>query len=459
MTMPSVARQVYLNAEAIEAARLSRMAGAWAAYYGQMEPTLRVKPGDPDDNVILNFARLIVDKGAGLLVGDGIQFLCDTEDEEAVGATGAGSPQQEYLDAVWRANHRDTLLHSLAVNGGVCGHAWVKLIEQVGKPPRIVNLDPQNVRACWDPGDYQTVQRYEIAWHGVDQVTGKVVAYRQTITRDGAGWLLTDEQAQGDGRWVTTAETPWRYSWAPILGCQNMPAPNEYYGASDIETDVLGVNRAINAVMTNIALILRHHAHPKTYATGWTPGPQVKLGVDTLLTLPMGATIQNVEMQSDLGSSLQMYERLKSILHEIARIPEVATGKLEGIGGLSGIALKVLYTPMVEKTIVKQRTYGDMFADLNAHLLEMGGHAPVEVVTHWPEIVPQDPYQEAQTAVLKADVGFSRNTLIEEMGGDPAQEAANRESEAQTIGQQVARQFVQGIGATPPPSGRLGQTA
>lgn len=455
---PSVARQVYIDAEALEAARLARMAGAWAAYYGQMEPTIRVAAGQPDDNVVLNFARLIVDKGAGLLVGDGIEFLCDTRDEEEQGQTGDGSAQQDYLDAVWKANHRDTLLHGLAINGGVCGQAWIKIIEQPGKPPRLINLDPQSVRAYWDPSDYQTVTRYELSWHGVDQVSGKVMAYRQTMTPDGRGWAIRDEQAHGDGRWVTTAETEWRYSWAPVIGCQNMPAPNEYYGASDIDADLLGVNRAINAVMTNIALILRHHAHPKTYATGWTPGPKVRVGVDDLITLPMGAAIQTVEMKSDLGSSLQMYERLKSILHEIARIPEVATGKLDGLGGLSGIALKVLYTPMVEKTIVKQRTYGDMLADLNARLLEMGGYAPVDVIAHWPEIVPQDPYQEAQTAVLKSNVGFSRDTLIEEMGGDPAAEAANREADTQSIGQQVARTFVQGASGVAYP-GMTGQPA
>ena len=464
MILPSVARQVALTAEAEEAARMVRMAAAWAAYYGQSEPPLKVRPGEPDDNVVLNFSRLIVDKGAGLLIGDGVGFECDTEAEAEAGEGGAGSPQQDYLDAVWKANRRDTLLHSLATNGGVCGHAWLKLVETPGRPPRVVNLDPQSVTAHWDPSDYQTVLRYVVAWHGIDPNTGKPVAYRQTHTPDGGGWAITDERAEGDGRWVTTAEALWPHAWSQLHGCQNMPAPNEYYGASDIERDVLGVNRSINFTMSNIARILRHHAHPKTFSTGWSPGPNVDVGLDRLITLPQGADIRTVEMQSDLGSSIEFYERLKSILHELARIPEVATGKLEGLGGLSGIALKILYTPMVEKTVVKQRTYGDMLRELCGHLLELGGLAPVDVRVVWPEIVPQDPYQEAQTSVLRQQVGFSRDTLIEDMGGDPAQEAQRREQDSATVGQQVARAFVQGAGGaqTPyqaPQSGRMPATA
>ena len=70
-------------------------------------------------------------------------------------------------------------------------------------------------------------------------------------------------------------------------------------------------------------------------------------------------------MQSDLTSSLAYYARLKEALHEVSRVPEVATGKLESTGALSGVALQLLYGPLVQATEAKRLTYGEMLTELN----------------------------------------------------------------------------------------------
>jgi len=387
--MSSVADLVTANAAAGEMARRERMARAWRAYCGEMPRPLRVRPGDPDDNILLNFPRLVVDKGASALFGA----------EPGFRVRGGGSEGAEaWLERVWEANRKGALLHAIGVNGAVCGHAFVRI--RPGRAtaggaglPRLVNLDPQTVRVFHAPDDYEAVTAYRLEWHGIDPLSGRPTAFRETIERRGgpAAWLVRQEASEGDGPWRVVSEASWPFGWPPIAGCQNLPAPNELWGVGDLEGDVLAVCNAINFTLSNMARILRFHAHPKTWGSGFS-ARQLDVAADGLTILPSPeARLQNLEMQSDLGSSLQMVARLKEALHEIARIPEVATGRLEGLGTLSGTALRILYEPLVEKTRTKRLLYGEMLEEVGRRLLEMGGFGPeARVEVEWPPLGPPE---------------------------------------------------------------------
>src|SRR6185436_1088528 len=79
--------------------------------------------------------------------------------------------------------------------------------------------------------------------------------YDWAETAIASGW-----QKQGE-------EKVWPYSWSPIVDWKNLPAPNHYYGKSDLGT-IGRLNDGLNFVVSNIQRILKHHAHPKTVATG-----------------------------------------------------------------------------------------------------------------------------------------------------------------------------------------------
>lgn len=384
--MRSVADLVAERAAVCEMARRDRMARAWRAYYGEMPRPLRVRPGDPDDNILLNFPRLVVDKGVSALFG--------AEPGLAVGGDARGERAQAWLDRVWEANRKGALLHAIGVNGAVCGHAFVRIRPGAAGAglPRLVNLDPQTVSVFHEADDYEAVTAYRLEWHGMDPRSGRPCAFRETIERRRGGpapWSVRTEASEGDGPWRTASEAAWPFAWPPIAGCQNLPAPNEVWGVGDLEGDVLAVCSAINFTLSNMARILRFHAHPKTWGSGFS-ARQLDVAVDGLTILPSpDARLQNLEMQSDLGSSLQMYGRLKEALHEIARIPEVAMGRLEGLGALSGTALRILYEPLVEKTRTKRLLYGELLEDLGRRLLEMGGFgAGARVEVAWPPLGP-----------------------------------------------------------------------
>jgi hypothetical protein len=412
-----------------ERARLERYEKAWQAYFGEHPDPLKVLPGKPNDNVIVNYARTVVDKGVAFLFGREPVFELDEGMER--------SPAEVYLDEVWRANRKMQLLQKLAVNGGVCGHAFVKVtLPRAGEVyPRLVLLSPEYVSVVCDPNDVDLVWRYVIQYaaRGKD---GARLVIRQVVERDEAGrWTIVDQVSRNDGAFVDVQPPAlWPWPWSPVVDCQNLPSPNEYYGLADIERDVLKLNAAINFGMSNLQRILRYHAHPKTWVRG-AAAKEVDISVENIIGIPNPqGELRNLEMLSDLSSSIEYVRRLREALHETAGIPEVATGRLESAGNLSGVALQILYQPILERTEAKRLTYGEMLIELNRRLLEMGGYGAGHVCAiHWPELLPSNRLEQLQAAVLAEQVGVSQDTLLTELGYDPAAEAEKRQQGATTL--------------------------
>lgn len=415
-----------------EMARLRRYEAAWNAYYGRLPAPLKVRKGQPDDNVNVNYARSIVDKGVSFLFGQDIRFELDKTQQ---------TREEEWLDQCWSVNGGSVLLQKLALNGGVCGHVFAKLVPRTPYP-RIIIIDPANIAVGWEPDDIDEIVWYRIQYAAVDPLTGDPLTIRQLIQRQVNSWKITDQEARGAGSWETTGETVWPYEWAPIVDCQSLPMPNEYWGLSDLEEDVLQLNYSINFVLSNLARIIRFHAHPKTWGKGFASN-QMQIAVDETIVLQSpDAELHNLEMESDLASSITMYERLREAMHEMTRIPEVATGKLERAGALSGVALQILYQPLVEKTETKRRTYGAMLTELNRRLLALGGFGEEHhTVIHWPEMLPTDAAQEAQTALLHQQLGVSEDTLLQRLGYDPEMERAKNQENSARLGDTLLDAF------------------
>lgn len=406
-----------------EIAHAAAIARRWEYYLGKHPEQLRVRPGQPNDNVTVNLCRAVVDKGVSFLFGQDVRFeLVEGETTEAEG----------WLDACWAANRKLTLLQKLALSGAIAGHAFVKIVVEPSLPyPRLVVLDPATVAVSLAPDDHEKVLAYRIQFPAVDPETARPVVLRQTIVPDGARWVIRDEKAYSGGKWQLVNEAVWPYPFPPVVDCQNLPNPHDYWGISDLEDDVLRLNDSINFLLSNLLRIVRYHAHPKTWGRGFR-AEQLDLSVDETIILPSPeAELRNLEMQSDLGSSIQLYLRLREAFHEIVRVPEIATGRVEGVGSLSGVALQILYQPLIEKTETKRRLYGDLLVELNRRLLAIGGFGD-DLMTelHWPEIIPGDPEAEAQTLLLWQQLGVSQDTILRRLGLDPELEREKRQYSA-----------------------------
>lgn len=420
--------------------RNAKLSRAWDAYNGVFPKPLKVKPGSPDDNVIINMQKRVVDASVAFLFGKGVTWN--------LGEESLRSPEEEWLDAVWRFNKKMLLLHRLGTNGGVCGQVFLKL--RVARPyPELKVLDPTSVTVECRDDDHEYVLSYTIRWNGKNR-EGKPTAYRQVIRRVPEGtlraedgyetpvaqhWVILDqEQSLAPGgsvkeeAWITTNTEVWMWSFAPIVECQNLPNPNCYWGIADIEPDGIHINEAINRVASNTNKIIRLHAHPKTYTKGLSENQtkQIRVDADGVIHLPGLATeveIDNLEMQSDLASSLKFFDELRAAHREVSRTPEVASGRADDLAYLAAMAMQILYGPLIEKTDAKHETYGWLIVETNRRLLAMAGKGEENYsVLVWGNALPRDRQVESQTAVMEQQAGVSRETTIGNMGYDPVHE-------------------------------------
>lgn len=403
--------------------RLADIQRRWRLYSGQYDQILKSEK----DNIFLNYARLIVDTGVSFLFGALPDF--ETENETA----------EQYISAVMQANNISTLASSIALTGGVTGHAFVKISPAVPYP-RLVLLDTETVTVYLAPDDRAKIEKYEITYPSTDK-DGKPVGVRQVIERSGQGWQITDEI--GDmrhGNWRVVASALWPYEFSPIVDCQNLPAPVSFWGVSDIDADVERLLYGINFTASNMAKILRHHAHPRPWGAGFAARELNNATDEMLVFTSPDARLQNLEMNSDLSSSLNYLRALVEALHEISRVPEIATGRVQGIGNLSGTALRVLYQPLLQKTETKRQLYGSLLAEIARRVVVMAGYPDEPVKMVWPPIIDERE-SKIENALLLRQLGVSRDTLLRELGYDPAIEAEKRTSEEGALGENLLRNF------------------
>lgn len=410
--------------------RAERIHQAWCAYHGDHAQSLEVRDGEADDNVTLNLSRLVADAAVQALYGQ--EPAWTTDDERLDGELDGWMRKRP-----GRASPFLLTLQKLALNGAVAGHAWRKWSVRAGAPPRLLVLDPANVWAYWDPDDHETAYAYKIEWRTVNE-KGRATTRRQLIERaTDTSWTIRDqERIDGFGRWADVSVEVWPYAWPPIAGAQNLPCPNEHYGIADLERDALSLQASINYAASNMAKVLRLYAHPRDVAYG-VAARELSMAPGEILCLPStDARIETLTRVSDLTGSLDYFGRLREAMHAVTRTPEVAIGKMGDVGAMSGVALSILYGPLVAKTEQKRLTYGPLVEDALREYLVLTGAVgsvdDVEVETTWPSIVPVDAEAERRAALVDEQLGVSKATVLEALGYDADLEAERRADEAAT---------------------------
>jgi hypothetical protein len=447
--------------------RKERMRQSWLAYRGLFSPALKTRPGKPDHNVISNRCEPIVNEGVSSLFGPVLKIEATREKTEAAPQSPEASPDdqetapkvdkpqpiQKYIDGLFGDDDdKMTLLSEWATNGGVCGESFVKLIPANGnmKYPRLVTLDPQLIRKVCDPDDCKLVLAYIIEYPGNGDIQKKQITSR--VDPDNTSVLAGEYDL--DDTWTTYKyirytrggssgrmsaweqvgpPEPWPYPFAPIFCCPNLPNPNESWGQPDLTPDLINQNKVLNAKQSDISSILYHHGHPKTWGKGFSAA-QLEIGIDeTLIIASETGMLQNLEMHSDLRSSLEFIRLIMDNMQEQSRIPTVALGRADTIPNVrSGIALKILFQPLIEKTTNKQRTYGRMIREICRAALVIEGLIKVEdfedypIELHWSSLVPIDDLAAAQESVILEGLGVSQSTLLSELGYDAALETRKK---------------------------------
>lgn len=415
--------------------RANEIAAAWRYYDGDMKKPLKVKAGQPDDNLIVNIVAKMIDQAVELLFGAMPAFQLDDED---------GRSQAELaLDALWRANRGPIFLNMLGTSGAIAGHCFVKVLPTGDpvRPVRFVSLKPEQVTVFWAADDLELVQCYMIYW------TQGNTEYREDHINLGTSWQIVNMMRENSRDWTQTADQLWPYPWSQIVDWQNLPAARGYYGASDLRNPAL--NDGYNFLASNTQRIIRYHAHPRTIGTGFRAGEMSDTSVEAFWTISNpDAKVSNLEMQSDLGSSIAFAQGVHAQFWSEHRGFDMTSIK-DRIGQLTNFGLRVLMADALNKASTKRELYGEGLQAINRHALELLGYGPDNISQiAWGSMLPENRIEETQVQQMLLGMGVtSKATAAAALGLDWEQEQQRVEDESESddnIGARLLRAFEQG---------------
>ena len=435
---------------------------------GNQQKQLKIKEGQTDDNLRCNLIGKAINQSVYLLVGKGVDFDLPGDDE---------TPEELWLNACWEANKKQILLYRSAQNAAESGNGYIKIIPDGvygrlnGKDvlfPRLINIDPLWMTMDTNPEDFEQVIRYSIRFNtvapdGKERARREIIEYHDADINDngipvGEGyWTISEyfnDHTTG-GKWILMeAPIRWDYTFAPIVEWQNLISPNSIYGEPDTSDDILELQDRLNFVASNINKIIRYHAHPKTYTIGLGKPAKDSWGADQIVQFMTAGSdtkgeIANLEMQSDLKSSLEFFGLVSKSILDNTNTVDVNNLK-DKLGQLTNFAVRVLFNDALSKMNIKRELFGDALRDLNHRLLTLGGFAnadPGEV--KFPDnVLPINEQEVINIQKQEMEMGVvSKQTVALERGRDYEEEQGRMSEEQEnntTIGAEILKTFEKG---------------
>jgi hypothetical protein len=432
-----------------------------AEYYaGDHKRHLLPGQDNVDDNVTLNLTKRRVDRRVFFLFPD-FPRLEITEDSKT-------DPNEEWLNGAWRAAGGASLMINMAVNGSIDGQVFARIAMLDGEEwPRVVALPGTNVIVWWDADDVDHHLWYELRWKA-----GKTER-RQDIVRPSAmsdglqnsalagfeGWLIRDFVKEPGDRWKLETVTKHPYSDAPIVTWQHLPATGTFYGQHEFDNAL--INDAFNRTASNINRILRFHAHPITFVEGLVmpkEGEQtLDVGPNRMHRLSKDGKAFNLEMQSDLSSSMKFLEFLHDFYFDTAGITVMPTD-VTAFSQVTNFGIKTAFMPMSNINDALRRNYGERgIAEISRRMQMFAGQQPKEVKLHWKNALPIDEREQVDIQQKEIDMGtLAVESAMQERGRDPEREREKMMNDSEFAQDQVMKRMIEvvssGNGNRPEPA-------
>lgn len=454
--------------EAIDKERRERAAAIakrreW--YLGRHPDPLVVEPGKLNDNIKYNLAGRAVNKALEFM-GEPEKLDLTPDDDET-----DDSPQQRAVDDLYELEFMDQF-SDLALEGALTGHNFVKLYVDDQGLFRASVLDPSIMTVCWERGRgfrvkplWYRAQWREGDWHyrqdvvPVSLIDATEDEYGRTVIDYNRGWRILDyRMRENQTQWEPLNADDWGWPFAPIVDAPTLTVPWEYYGQPLLSDSMIDLNHAVNFIASNTARIIKFHAHPRTVGIGFEP-PDVKpTAVDGLFTVPEGGNVFNLEMNSDLSSSMGMLGEVKTQFFAEMRVVDQATVK-DRIGNLTNFGLRMLYNDQIQLTENMRETFGELVSEVIYRMglvLNMGFEKPAAV---WPDMLPVNRIELLQEQQIESQLGTSKQTLAEDRGRNWEIEEERKTDEQQSEAEALTNVLVRagerggGFGAMPAQNG------
>jgi hypothetical protein len=383
-----------------------------------------VTPRRGRTNLVVNYARAVVDKGVSYLFGRGVHFSVPEdgalgEDEATPGRAAVRARVVERLLAqIAEENDLDLLLLHAATNAAALGDAALKVFwDTAAGRVRILNVDPFRFFPTWASDDVAALQRVAVCGRLAAAEARERYGW-QGVVRSSIGevetlevWTAERFQLVVEGEVVRDDPNP--YGFIPFVHVPNLQPPNTPWGVSDL-VDVIPLNRELDERMSDQADLIRYHADPPVVFRGVERHSDLAVGPGTVWDLPRDADVALLEWRGSLPALQEHVERVLRALYEVAETPRTSFGDSGRL--LSGVALETELQPLIQRTLRKQVGWSAALRHMARMALLLaerfdsgrgggaeGGlsrpalrFAPYRVRLVWPPMLPRDDDAEAQ---------------------------------------------------------------
>jgi hypothetical protein len=155
----------------------------------------------------------------------------------------------------------------------------------------------------------------------------------------------------------------------PVVHIPNYPRPNSVYGESDFEA-VLNLQQSLDVNLTDLRDIISYHGAPTTVITGAAKDDELERGSDRLWFLAdKDAKVTNLGLGLELAPSISFISMLRSMMHELAGLPEGILGTLDT--GNSAVATLIRFIPLLNRREVKVSQYARGLQQVVAMMIRM----------------------------------------------------------------------------------------
>jgi len=322
--------------------RLNRYSMNWAMYLGH-HWSYRRQTGETQ--LALNYYRAFTDFVINFTFGKGVSFRSPKETEAIV---------PDLLERVWEVdNNKATVLWEIGQQGSVSGDCFIKVAYEEAYTDSVGRLHPGRVRVLplnssfafpeFHPHDRERLIRFKLKyrfWGTSLEGTRQVFTYTEILTEDIIEEYINDELI--DSR-------PNPLGVIPIIHIPNVRISGSPWGLSDCN-DIININRVYNEVATDVADIVNYHAAPVTVIIG-AKASQLEKGANKVWGgLPKDAKVENLSGGSEgLKGAMEFLEMLKKSMHEMIGVPETALGQAMPVSNTSGVALSIMFQPLMNR--------------------------------------------------------------------------------------------------------------
>jgi hypothetical protein len=365
---------------------------------------IKTRVGQANDNLVINYTGLFVDRGVSMLFGKDVLFEFG-EREDA----------QNLIDEIWKYNKKSVLLLRLALMGAEAGHCFLKFVSQEDGKIKLVAIDPSFVDIESDPDDFERIIQYTIQYKTFDEDGNE--AGRKEITKlEDTGWMVRNYEADKSGEWMLVKETAWDYDFPPILDWQNLPNVGDAWGMPDITKDTIELQDRINFIASNMSKIIRLYAHPKTWGRDLGATSRLEMGPDDIVNLGANGELGQLPPVADMIGSKDFLLSLRQSLFDITRTVDISS-MADKLGALTNFGLHVLYQDALSKLETKRGLYGDALVEANRRLLVLCGveETPCKII--WEDPLPVNEQEQSQVIQSDLNAGIVDKETASELRG------------------------------------------